>query len=281
MSENLAAKIWLLLFSFPFVHAVDFVLFTEPKSGTHLLLPILTELTGKHYYWAKEYKPPLDEPRSGDWALSTNPAYFFFSPDNNPWTKETMDRVWALNQRQGTFLHLHAPYTTVMEQYLRERNCINFFIKRDPRDLLISLLNHYKYIHFNDKAIELLQSDDERLLAMIRMRLRWQTQRYMGWLTSPLCCVLDFGKLMGSHGGVESDREALRELRKVVQALDLPYSDILLKKLYKRHFGKGWSFFRGKVGAWKDYFKEVHKIATKEEIGDLLIELGYESDYNW
>jgi hypothetical protein len=58
-------------------------------------------------------------------------------------------------------------------------------------------------------------------------------------------------------------------------------TDDELKQIYHTHFGTGWNFFKGKVGTWKDYFKEEHKEATKKEIGDLLIELGYEGDLKW
>lgn len=42
------------------------------------------------------------------------------------------------------------------------------------------------------------------------------------------------------------------------------------------------SFYRkGIAGDWKNYFTERDKQIFKEEAGDLLIQLGYEKDYNW
>ncbi len=35
------------------------------------------------------------------------------------------------------------------------------------------------------------------------------------------------------------------------------------------------------VGAWKKYFSERHKEQFKKAAGDLLIEMGYEKDFNW
>src|SRR5581483_9665851 len=98
---------------------------------------------------------------------------------------------------------------------------------------------------------------------------------------SPTACVLDFAKLMGAHGGAATDSDALGEMRKIASALHLDISDATLQAAYVASFGHGWSFFRGKVGTWKEVFKEEHKIAVKEEIGDLLIELGYEKDLHW
>ena len=198
------------------LHAVDFVLFTQPKTGTHLLIPILTELTGKDVYWAKEYTGRVEPIQENYQEAFQNREYIFFSANLTPWKRETMDRVWRANQQHGTFLHLHAPYSVVMEEYLSEKKCINFFIKRDPRDEIISLLNHYKYIHFEDSEMKAIPSDDERLLCMIRKRLRTETLQFMGWLNSPICCVLEFSKLMGKHGGVFTDMDAMEEMQKML-----------------------------------------------------------------
>ncbi len=263
------------------LQSVEFTLFTEPKTGTHLLIPILTELTGKNVYWAKEYTNNVEVIEEDYEGAFKNPDYLFFGLTPKPWTKATMDEVWEVNSAKGTFLHLHAPYTSNMESYLQKKNCINFFIKRDPRDQIISLLNHYKYIHCNDSEAGLIASDDERLLYMIRKDLRLHTIHYMGWISSPVCCVLDFNKLMGAHGGVARDLDALKEMRKIAKALKLPQSNRELKEVYQKHFGKGWNFFKGKAGSWKEYCNEEHKAAIKQEIGDLLIELGYEKNLDW
>ena len=259
----------------------NFVLFTEPKTGTHLLIPILTALTGKEVFWAQKYQEAAKLLAQNEVLTEENPADIYFSSGRAPWKRNIMDRVWAENRKQGTFLHLHAPFTAALENYLIEHNCINFFIKRDPRDQIVSLFNHYKYIHLNDKSLASIVSDDERLLLMIRKDLRKWTLYFKGWLYSPACCTLDFSKLMGDHGGAATDLDALGELRKVAAALKRDISDQDLYSIYKSSFGKGYSFFKGKVSAWKEYFKEEHKTAAKEEIGDLLIELGYEQDLNW
>jgi len=43
------------IFQGSFLSAVDFVLFTQPKTGTHLVTPILAELTGKRPYCPRNY----------------------------------------------------------------------------------------------------------------------------------------------------------------------------------------------------------------------------------
>ncbi len=269
------------LFVFQYASSVEFVLFTQPKTGTHLLIPILTELTGKQVYWAKEYIQNVEPIQESYEEAFKKPEYVFFTLAPTPWKRSIMDEVWSLNRKKGTFLHLHAPYSPVIESYLAERNCINFFVKRDPRDQVVSLLNHYNNIHCNDKEVKSLPSNDEKLLYIIRKHLKNHTSYYMNWLKSPLCCVLDFDKLMGSHGGVATDADAIRELRKISRTLHLSFSGRSLRQVYEKHFGRGWSFFKGKPSSWKEYFNEEHKAAVKEEIGNLLIELGYEKNLDW
>jgi hypothetical protein len=38
---------------------------------------------------------------------------------------------------------------------------------------------------------------------------------------------------------------------------------------------------KGAIGGWKNKFEHSHKEAFKKVAGNLLIELGYETDYNW
>jgi len=272
---------FLIIFIQTHLSAVEFVLFTQPKTGTHLLIPILNGLTGKKVYWAKEFQEEVVSVEGDFLKVSSDPKFLFFSMWPTPWTSSVMDRVWETNRIKGTFLHLHPPYSPVMEEYLKQKNCISFFIKRDPRDQITSLLNHYKNIKCNDKQVEILESDDEKLMYMIKSDLRKETIAYRGWLKSPCCCILDFNKLMGAHGGSATDAEAMGQMQKIAAALQLKVSNKRLWKIYKKSFGTGWNFFRGKTNSWKEYFTEAHKQAVKLEIGDLLIELGYEKDLNW
>jgi hypothetical protein len=278
-------RLYLLLglcFPTTFLLSVEFVLFTQPKTGTHLLIPILETLTGKKVYWAEDViNQTEDREFSANIADLKNPESFVFSTGKVPWDLNKMEEIWKKTKKNNTFLHLHPPYSKSLENFLKRKNCINFFIKRDPRDQVVSLLNHFKYIQLDHKDFKKTVSDDEMLLNCIQNRFREKIIYFNDWLQSPLCCILEFHKLMGSHGGAATDQDALGELKKITKALAIDISDDHLLKIYKEHFGKGWSFYQGKVGSWKRYFKEHHKLAIKKEIGDLLIELGHETDDEW
>ncbi|MTI88128.1 MAG: sulfotransferase domain-containing protein [Balneolaceae bacterium] len=83
-------------------------------------------------------------------------------------------------------------------------------------------------------------------------------------------------------------------MKKVVAHYDLPDDNQLLKEIIESNSFKAKtggrergeenssSFYRkGSSGDWKNHFTNELKEKFKKEIGKLLIELNYESDYNW
>lgn len=252
----------------------DFVLFTQPKTGTHLMTPLLSELTGKSPYCPRKYM------KEGSIGQSHNPNTMVIE-EGCHCLNEIAHEIWEINKNQGSFLHFHTPYTIEMENHLLKNETIVFFVKRDPRDQIVSLLNHYKKFHFIEEAIERIPSDDERLLYMIQNHMRRLVLIYKGWLTSSICVVIEFGKLIGDDGEAVDEKGVIGEMTKISQALHLSISEDRLIEVYHRHFGHGNAFLKRKVGSWRDHFSERHKNAVKEHLGDLLIELGYEKDLNW
>lgn len=63
-------------------------------------------------------------------------------------------------------------------------------------------------------------------------------------------------------------------------ALNLELSLDEMLEVYFSVFGQG-PTYSGKIGNWREVFTNEHKQACKAHIGDLLIELGYETGYDW
>jgi hypothetical protein len=42
-------------------------------------------------------------------------------------------------------------------------------------------------------------------------------------------------------------------------------------------FGVGRTFRKGQIGGWREEFSAEHEVAVKEDLGSLLVELGYEA----
>ena len=254
--------------------AANFVLLTQPKTGTHLVEPILRELTGKVPYSPREF---IKKRSYGN----TDTLNEMFLEEGCLCPNRIVEEIWRKNGDQGSFLLLHTPYSKEFENYLMKNQTVVFFVQRDPRDQIVSLLNHYKKFGYLNKEVEKIDSDDEQLFYMIRNHMKRNFLLFKGWLNSPIVCVLDFSKLMGAHGGAATEEDAIGELRKIASVLGLNLSDDELIEIYAKHFGKGEIFFKGKVGSWRDYFSERHKREAKRQVGPLLIELGYEKDRYW
>src|SRR5258708_37125974 len=97
INYNPIAKILLSLFillSMFCCYSVDFVLFTQPKTGTHLISGILFELTNRNIYWPRQYINFKHVPQA-EQKYSDHIRYILYSPDKHPWTMKTMNTVWS------------------------------------------------------------------------------------------------------------------------------------------------------------------------------------------
>lgn len=274
----------------------EFVLFTMPKTGTHLVRPLLEHLTAKNSisYWSPEvncYKSYFYDKNMTELLLLLPhivQAYWLHQPI------PTHSFLSVLDQLQFTdnFLVTHAPFSLEMEAILKERNCPVFFLIRDPRDWVISVIKHPPIsgvdiygAPIGDKFF--LSLDMNQKIDYVIQGTPWYYsarevyEKFLPWMKSSVCCTLRFEALLGPQGGAYSEKEQIAELRKIATALHLDVSDEMLLETFQASFGKGTIFSKGKAGSWKDYFNEEHKEHFKQILGDILIELGYEKDNNW
>lgn len=274
----------------------EFALLTMPKTGTHLLRPLLEYLTGKNSisYWSKEINCPksylYDKNMTNLLLLIPNVIQPYWL--HQPIPKTAFIPILNSLQYSNDFLVTHAPYSIEMENLLKERRCLVFFLIRDPRDWVISVIKHPPasgvdiYGKPNGNQYFKSLTFDQKISYIIEGTPKYYStaevyDKFLTWRKSPICCALRFEALLGPQGGMYSEKEQIQELRKIPAALHLDVSDELLLDAFNDSFGTGKVFSKGKAGAWKEYFKEEHKARFKELLGDLLIELGYENDYNW
>ncbi len=273
----------------------EFALFTMPKTGTHLLRPLLENLTDKKSisYWCQEVDCPktylYDKNLTNLLMLLPNVLQPYWL--NQPIPSKTFISVLNNLEYSDGFLVTHAPFSTEMEKICKERKCVVFFLIRDPRDWVISVIkhppisgidiygapigdNHFQSLDFNKKIDYIIKGTEWYYSCLEVFNL------FLGWKNSSVCCPLRFEALLGPRGGY-TEQEQLVELRKIPQALHLDVSDDRLLEAFKMSFGKGTVFVKGKAGNWKESFTEGQKNLFKEHLGDVLIELGYENDYNW
>lgn len=168
---------------------------------------------------------------------------------------------------------------------------VNYFIYRDPRDMLVSQVffatemhkGHGMHAYYNSLpnfdarlkvAITGIQQDD---LYMVSVR-----DRYTGvfqWLEQEHVLCIRFEDL-------RNDRDAtlLKMLDQVENTgYQIPVTreaalEILVEAINPK---KSHTFRSGKTGGWVDHFSDENKALFKEVSGDLLQRLGYEKNNAW
>lgn len=176
-------------------------------------------------------------------------------------------------------------------EYLCQAGRANYFIYRDPRDMLVSHVFFATDMHMSHGMHDYYQSlsgFDERLkiaitginkndLFLVNVR-----QRYEGvfqWLEQPQVLCIRFEDLINNRE--QTLNSMLDEVEKNGFSIPTPREQALQVLLTSIQPKKSHTFRSGKTGGWKDHFTPEHKALFKDVAGDLLVKLGYEKDNNW
>lgn len=183
---------------------------------------------------------------------------------------------------------------------LTESKYSNIFIYRDPRDQIVSAAYFMKASEDTwscgewplDKLISHLIVDCS-LWCSLKDQSPWHSELlknvgtikdfydlYIGWMNFSGIYVTTFEKLVGAKGGGD-DMVQYQEIRNISDhcGLSLAHNDIL--SIQQNLFGGTGTFRNGMIGEWKSHFTEDDKVMFKKVAGQLLIDLGYEKDFNW
>ena len=194
------------------------------------------------------------------------------------------------------FLIAHAIYVDENVKKLNDENIKKVFIYRDPRDQIISAAFWIKTIErvpqhqwSLDKLIDALITDGGLLWSEIFLSENpWIHIKdvtsfydlYLPWRFEPNVYTTTFEKLIGEQGGGSAE-EQIKEIIAIANYLGRFITAEEAKNIATDLFGGTLTFREGKIGSWKDHFLERHKIAFKKVAGQLLIDLGYEKDFDW
>ena len=245
-----------------------------PKSGTHLLTQVLHGFT--------ELGPAVD---SGLPAVVT-----FAGETGEPRPQEEiLADLGRLRPGDIAYGHLHA-HPEIVDLLDREGVAL-YFILRDPRDVVVSHTHYVTEIapqHAHQQYYCQLENDEQRLRTSILGRPDWEHpfpdikarfEPFLGWLDCSSALVLRF--------------EDFVEHREDILALILGHAagrGFPLEKerreaiaILARHIDprRSPTFRAGRVGGWKSQFTPELTRLFKDIAGDLLIDLGYETDYDW
>ena len=246
---------------------------SKPKSGSHLLLQILNGFTQIMPYRYVDADPVRTIQKDGG--------------------RRTTDDVLADLKAvpRGVIGWGYVEATPENVGFLCKPERVNYFIYRDPRDMLVSQIFFATDMHEEHGMHEYYQSlpdFGERLKAAITgidrdgLRMVSVKQRYEGvfqWLEQKHVLCLRFEDLIDNRQGTLD--AMLDEVERTGYRIPTPREkalSILVEAIQPR---KSHTFRSGKTGGWREHFTESHKTLFKDIAGDLLIRLGYEKNNDW
>lgn len=175
--------------------------------------------------------------------------------------------------------------------FLTQAGRVNFFIYRDPRDMLVSQVffatdmheehgmhAYYKSLPDFDARLKVaITGIDQDGLRMVSVK-----QRYDGvfaWLEQKNVMCIRFENLINNRDATLLSM--LDDVEKTGYTIPTPRETALPILVEAIQPKKSHTFRSGKTGGWTQHFTEEHKKLFKEVAGDLLVRLGYEKNNDW
>lgn len=245
----------------------------KPKSGSHLLLQVLSGFTQIMPYRYVDADPIRAITKDGR-------------------RRNTDEILTDLNHIPiGVIGWGYLDATTENASFLTEAGRVNFFIYRDPRDMLVSQVFFATDMHeghgmhefynslpdFGERLKVAITGIDRAGLKMVSVR-----QRYEGvfqWLAQENVMCIRFEDLINNRDATL--HAMLDEVEKTGYQVPTPRGkalSVLVEAIQPR---KSHTFRSGKTGGWRDHFTDEHKKLFKNVAGDLLVQLGYEENNDW
>jgi len=246
---------------------------SKPKSGSHLLLQILNGFTRIMPYKYVDEDPIRTIRKNGGRRTA----------------EEILDDLKRVPSGVIGWGYLDA--TKENASFLTEAGRVNYFIYRDPRDMLISQVffatdmheghgmhDFYKSLpDFGERLKVAITGIDKDGLKMVSVK-----QRYEGvfqWLEQKNVMCIRFEDLINNRDATLMSM--LNEVEKAGYQIPTPRNkslSILAEAIQPK---KSHTFRSGKTGGWRNHFTNEHKSLFNEVAGDLLVKLGYEENNDW
>jgi hypothetical protein len=245
----------------------------KPKSGSHLLLQILSGFCRIMPYTYVQAEPVRTITKDGG--------------------RRTADQILAdlRSTPSGSIGWGYVDATPENASFLCQPERVNYFIYRDPRDMLVSHVFFATDMHeghgmhayyqnlpdFSERLKVAITGIDKDGLHMVSVR-----QRYEGvfqWLEQPSVLCIRFEDLINKRDVMLN--QMLDQVEKTGYRIPTAREkalEILIEAIQPK---KSHTFRSGKTGEWKERFTDDHKKLFKDVAGDLLVRLGYEQDNNW
>jgi sulfotransferase family protein len=246
---------------------------SKPKSGSHLLLQILNGFTQIMPYRYVDAEPVRTITQDGRRRTAD----------------EILTDLRAIPNGVIGWGYLEATKENV--SFLTSSGRVNYFMYRDPRDMLISQVYYATDMHeehgmhayynslpdFSARLKVAITGIDRDGLYMVSVK-----QRYEGvfrWREQKNVLCLRFENLIRERDAALSSM--LAEVEKTGYQIPVQREKALSVLAEAIQPGKSRTFRSGKTGGWREYFTPEHKQLFKDVAGDLLVRLGYEKNDDW
>lgn len=246
---------------------------SKPKSGSHLLLQILNGFTQ-----IMPYKYVVADP------VRT------ITKEGRRKRKEDILRELRSVPRGAIGWGYVEPSPEIVS-FLCQPGRVNYFIYRDPRDMLVSQVFfatdmheehgiHEYYNSLPDFAERLkiaITGIDRDGLRMVSVKQRYES--VFEWLEQKHVLCIRFEDLIDRR--VLSLNGMLDEIQRTGYVIPMPRETALKVLIDAIQPKKSHTFRSGKTGGWRDHFTDEHKQLFKDVAGDLMVQLGYEKSNDW
>jgi len=246
---------------------------SKPKSGSHLLLQILNGFTQIMPY---RY-------------VDANPIRTITKDGRRRSSNEILSDLKNIPNGVIGWGYLEA--TKENASFLTASGRVNYFIYRDPRDMLVSQVffatdmyeehgmhEYYKSLpDFSARLKVAITGIDRDGLRMVSVK-----QRYEGvfqWLEQKNVMCIRFEELINNRDMTLN--AMLDEVEKTGYKIPTPREEAMKILVDAIQPKKSHTFRSGKTGGWREHFTDEHKKLFKEVAGDLLIKLRYEKTNDW
>lgn len=246
---------------------------SKPKSGSHLLLQVLNGFTQIMPYAYVAAEPVRTIKKDGG--------------------RRTVDAV-AADLRRIPRSVIGWGYVEASPENLSilcQAGRVNYFIYRDPRDMLVSQVffatdmheehgmhDFYNSLpHFAERLKVAITGIDRDGLKMVSVKQRYES--VFRWLEQPSVMCLRFEDLIDNREvTLNAMLDEVEKTGYIIPTSRDRAMEILIKAIQPK---KSHTFRSGKTGSWKEYFTVEHKKLFKGVAGDLLVRLGYEENNDW
>ena len=246
---------------------------SKPKSGSHLLLQILNGFTQ-----IMPYK-----------YVAADPVRTITKKGKRNSNEEVLTELKHIPR--GVIGWGYVEPTPENIAFLCQPHRVNYFIYRDPRDMLVSQVffatdmneehgmhDFYKSLpDFGERLKVAISGLDQDGLIMVSVKQRYAS--VFEWREQSNVMCIRFEDLI-NHRDATLDA-MLDEVESTGYEIPTPREKALSILVEAIQPKKSHTFRSGKTGGWREHFTEEHKKLFKDVTGDLLVKLEYERDNDW